>query len=107
MGIARHKVSDYYRGRLRQPAGWDEQARDVAAENLPTPEEWAEGRQSAERTMAILGDLPEHYRLILLWRYWEQCSARQIAEATGRSEKGVERLLARAREQFKRRWLHE
>jgi hypothetical protein len=28
-----------------------------------------------------------------------------MAEVMGRSEKAIERLLARAREQFRRRWL--
>jgi DNA-directed RNA polymerase specialized sigma24 family protein len=51
--------------------------------------------------------MPEAYSLILLWRYWEQRSTQEIAAQTGRTEKAVERMLARAREQFKRRWANE
>jgi DNA-directed RNA polymerase specialized sigma24 family protein len=51
-----------------------------------------------------LRDLPDHYRVALLWRYWEQRSAAEMAELTGRTAKGVERLLARARIEFGLRW---
>ena len=52
----------------------------------------------------VLEDLPEHYSAAFQWRYWEKRSARQMAEATGRTEKAIERLLARARDEFRRRW---
>ena len=45
--------------------------------------------------------------LDLLWRYWEQRSARDVAAAIGTTEKSVERLLARARAKFKELWLKE
>lgn len=40
----------------------------------------------------------------LLWRYWDKRSTQEMALMAGRTEKGMERLLARARERFKRRW---
>jgi DNA-directed RNA polymerase specialized sigma24 family protein len=43
----------------------------------------------------------------LLWRYWEQRSAREMAAAIGATEKSVERTLARARATFKELWLKE
>jgi DNA-directed RNA polymerase specialized sigma24 family protein len=45
--------------------------------------------------------------MVLLWRYWERRSAAEMAAATGRTEKAIERLLARARGQFRRRWNRE
>jgi DNA-directed RNA polymerase specialized sigma24 family protein len=51
--------------------------------------------------------MPERYAFILLWRYWEQRSARDVAAAIGTTEKSVERLLARARAKFKELWLKE
>jgi RNA polymerase sigma factor (sigma-70 family) len=59
------------------------------------------------RVRGILEELPEVYGLALLWRYWERRSAKEIAETTGKTEKAVERILARARAQFKRKWNHE
>jgi DNA-directed RNA polymerase specialized sigma24 family protein len=51
--------------------------------------------------------MPERYALMLLWRYWEQRSTRDIALAIGATEKSVERTLARARARFKELWLGE
>jgi RNA polymerase sigma-70 factor (ECF subfamily) len=105
LGIARHKIEDYYR-RLLQSA----QTLDAAvAEELPATElnieEIADRKRTQDRARQVLGQLPEHYSAALRWRYWEKRSAREMAEATGRTEKAIERLLARAREQFRRRWL--
>jgi DNA-directed RNA polymerase specialized sigma24 family protein len=41
---------------------------------------------------------------VLLWRYLENRSVREMAQLAGKTEKAIERLLARAREQFRRRW---
>ena len=59
-----------------------------------------------KKVRSILDQLPEAYSLALIWRYWEKRSAREIAEATGKTEKAIERILARARAQFKRKWNH-
>ena len=105
LGIARHKVEDHYRERLQSAQPLEPHA----AEELATAEFDMEAVADRERTeyraRQILDELPEHYGVALKWRYWEKRSARQMAEATGRSEKAIERILARAREQFRRRWL--
>jgi RNA polymerase sigma-70 factor (ECF subfamily) len=105
LGIARHKVEDHYRKRLRETqfqdeeeSMWDEPAR------LRDVEEALAKRQAGQRTQEILKTLPETYSLILLWRYWEKRSLRDIAVQIGKTEKAVERMLARARQQFKKRW---
>jgi len=105
LGIARHKIEDYYR-RLLQSA---QPLEPAVAEELPAAEldmeAIADRERTEQRARKVLAELPEHYSVALQWRYWEKRSARQMAEATGRSEKAIERLLARAREQFRRRWL--
>lgn len=108
LGIARHKVEDHYRGRLREPLELPE------GEGLPPgmrlDPEWddqLDRQQVYERTQRVMASLPEIYSLVLLWRYWEKRSTREMAELTGKTEKAVERLLARARENFKRRWNNE
>jgi DNA-directed RNA polymerase specialized sigma24 family protein len=55
----------------------------------------------------VLEHLPDAYRAALMWRYWEKRSAREMAAMSGRTEKSIERLLARARQQFRRRWSEE
>jgi len=105
LGIARHKVEDHYRQRLRDLQFLEE---DEISQNEATNFEYAEEmlaqRQASQRTWEILVSLPEIYGVILLWKYWEERSLREIAEKTGRTEKAIERLLARARHQFKKRW---
>lgn len=106
LGIARHKVKDYYRARLRESAAiepdWPESAAELAVE--PQMEHALDQERLFQKTKHVLEELPELYSLALLWRYWEQRSAQEMAAQTGRTEKAIERILARAREQFKRRW---
>ena len=105
LGIARHKVEDHYRKRLRD-------VQVLGEEDSPSPEpvettnieEAIQQREAAKITQEILARLPKAYSIVLLWRYWEKCSLAEIATQTGRTEKAVERLLARARDQFKREW---
>lgn len=104
LAIARHKVEDYYRSRLRQPQplpGSDEEPVDTVS---PLLDDLLDRDAIDRKARAVLAALPEQYALVLLWRYWEKASARDIALKTGRTEKAVERLLARARNQFRKRW---
>ena len=108
MGIARHKVADYYRACLREP----ESAEDTDEQpNLEAPgaslDDLLENKRLQEKTWQALTEMPEKYRIVLLWRYWEKCSAREMAARTKKTEKAIERLLARAREEFRRRWADE
>jgi RNA polymerase sigma-70 factor (ECF subfamily) len=107
LSIARHKVEDYYRRRLREPSPL-ENDEDPLDSKVPAVDPQVDGlidRSRLENKIAeILANLPETYGLILLWRYWEKRSARDIAVTIGRTEKAVERLLARARAQFKKKW---
>jgi RNA polymerase sigma-70 factor (ECF subfamily) len=107
MGIARHKVEDYYRARLREPEPMDDQPDPPETAEDPGLEEIMDREQKETRVHRVLSDMPEAYSLALLWRYWERRSAREIAQETDRTEKAVERLLARARAEFRRRWNHE
>ncbi len=106
LGIARHKVEDYYRRRLRE-MGSPLELDDMA---LPAPtadagiEERIDRERLRDKTHRVLAQLPEPYGLVLLWRYWEKRSAREMAEQTGRTEKAIERLLARARTRFRSLW---
>jgi RNA polymerase sigma-70 factor, ECF subfamily len=104
LGIARYKVEDYYRRRFREAESNDEE--DSAAELAVVPmfEQQMDSAIQQERVQATLALLPEAYSLALLWRYRDGKSAREMAQLTGKTEKAIERLLARARENFRRRW---
>jgi len=105
LGIARHKLDDYYRRRILET---DLPEEDGASEELtitPAFEDELDSATQQERIDKILADLPEAYSLALLWRYRDEKSAREMAELTGKTEKAIERLLARARQSFRRRWI--
>jgi RNA polymerase sigma-70 factor (ECF subfamily) len=105
LGIARHKVEDHYRTRLRAPVAIEEEPEEAAEWPLmPDLDQWLDDERLRERTLRVLADLPEPYRLALLWRYWEKCPVQEMAMRTGKTQKSMERLLARARSQFRRKW---
>jgi RNA polymerase sigma-70 factor, ECF subfamily len=107
IGIARHKVEDLYRRLLRAPEAIEAIARDDEQQlsEAPALEERLDALRTREKARQILARIPERYGLVLLWRYWEQRSVREIASAIGTTEKSVERMLARARQRFKQAWL--
>ncbi|MDX1982439.1 MAG: RNA polymerase sigma factor [Bryobacteraceae bacterium] len=109
LGIARHKVEDHYRARLRSKMDQEDEDSPIEATPAPDPplDFWLDQARVEDRTQRILASLPEHYSAVLQWRYWEKRSVQEMAAALGRTEKAVERTLARAREQFKLRWSHE
>jgi len=107
LGIARHKIEDYYRKRIRQAEVQEDDATagDLAPSlQFDTP---LDGTVDEDRVQRTLARLPEAYGLALTWRYRDGKSLRDMAELTGKTEKAIERLLARARESFKKRWNDE
>ena len=108
VAIARHKIEDIYRQRLRAALAFDLDSIEYEppSTEIPLDERIDKARVNA-KTRRVLERMPERYALILLWRYWEQRSAREVAAAIGTTEKSVERLLARARARFKELWLKE
>lgn len=105
LGIARHKVEDYYRRRLREvEVPGEEEGTTPEPIDPHSVEEAIEQRRAEEKARDVLSQLPEVYAIVLRWRYWEKRGLSEIAQQTGRTEKAIERLLARAREQFKRKW---
>ena len=102
LSIARNKVEDHYRrtlGGVLTVLESEDEIPDL------TPSADLEGALDAARqatkAATVLTSLPYEYAIALRWRYWEGRSAREMSEARGRSEKAVERLLARARTKFK------
>src|SRR5215467_7690212 len=70
-GIARHKVENHYRNRLREvqlPDG-DESAEPVP-EDSPGLEEAFDRQEAENRVREVMAKIPESYSVVLLWRYW-------------------------------------
>lgn len=107
LGIARHKIADYYREKLRVPLltdDLDEAPLPGTLAVVPDMDERLDGQRLEARTRQILSTLPDPYRAVLVWRYWDQRSLAEMAAICGNTEKSIERLLDRARRLFKRRW---
>jgi RNA polymerase sigma-70 factor (ECF subfamily) len=109
LGIARHKIEDVYRQRLRASLPLDdlnEVGEEPPSDAMPVDER-IDRTRACLKARRILEQMPERYGLMLLWRYWEQRNAREMAAAIGTTEKSVERTLARARARFKELWSKE
>ena len=104
MGIARHKLEDYYRRRIRELERSEEDESPPEQAISPHFEQQLDLARQHQRVHRVLTMLPEPYALALIWRYRDEKSVREIAQLAGKTEKAMERLLARARENFKRRW---
>jgi len=103
LGIARHKIHDYYRKRFREVQIEENDSKTEPAARLRMQKTLATAAEG-ERVEQTLAQLPESYGLALIWRYRDGKSLREMAEVTGKTEKAMERLLARARDAFKKRW---
>jgi RNA polymerase sigma-70 factor (ECF subfamily) len=104
LGIARHKVDDYYRRRIDETELNEDDVTASEPELKIQIEEHLDAAADRERVQRVLARLPEAYGLALIWRYRDAKSLREMADLTGKTEKAIERLLARARETFKKRW---
>lgn len=105
LGIARHKVEDHYRALLRVPEATPEvELESLAGVMMPDFDGVLDQAQLQAKTWRVMASLQEQYRMALVWRYWDKISAREMAARLGKTEKAVERLLARARQQFRERW---
>jgi len=104
LGIARHKVEDYYRKRIREAESEDEDIDTSEPTIVSQIQERVETAVDHERVHRTLAQLSEAYGLALIWRYRDGKSLREMGQLTGKSEKAMERLLARARESFRKRW---
>ncbi len=96
--IGRNALVDHFR---RQ--GRDQRRQDTLVQLHPGTEDRgparADERDAVERALATLA--PDQ-RLALTFRYFDDLSVRDVADALGRSESATESLLTRAREAFRR-----
>jgi RNA polymerase sigma-70 factor (ECF subfamily) len=101
LGIARHKVEDYYRRQLQEFEVPEDSPEPTV---IPMVEDRLDRKQREKMIREVLADLPAPYAIVLLWRYLENRSVREMASISGKTEKAIERMLSRARQSFRRRW---
>ena len=101
-GIARNRL----RGVHREIERHANAARSLACSQSNCPEKDESCRQGHDGDMKtrvndVLSLLPERYASVLIKKYIDRKSVRDIAETFGQSEKAVESLLGRARTAFR------
>jgi RNA polymerase sigma-70 factor (ECF subfamily) len=111
LGIARKRVALYYRRRHTERNGTMTPHEETCLEveepaSIVVPEECVEQVERAAVVRAALLAMPEDRCRVLLEKYVGGLAVREIAERSGRTDKAVESLLSRAREQLRRlvRW---
>ena len=109
--IATNEALNWLRSRRREREHvLGSEASDVAFEQLPggaDPEDAALTTERRETVRAALARLPEHYRLVLTLRFFNDLSYQEIAEQTGQDANTVGVQLLRARQLLKRELLAE
>jgi RNA polymerase sigma-70 factor, ECF subfamily len=107
--IATNESLNWLRSRRREREHvLGSEASDVAFEQLPggdDPEDAALIIERREGVRAALARLPEHYRLVLTLRFFNDLSYQEIAEQTGQDANTVGVQLLRARQLLKRELL--
>jgi RNA polymerase sigma-70 factor (ECF subfamily) len=86
-------------------ASGDRAPREWRDEKAAKPLERLEDHELVETIRKTLEELPENQRAAMLLCRYQELSYRDIGEAIGVSEKAVKSLMARAREQLKRKLL--
>lgn len=99
LGIARHRALRHH----RRMSGLDLIAVDAIDESLHglPPPDVIENLERADVVRAALLCLTEDRRRVILDKYAEGLSVTEIARKSGRSDKAIESLLSRAREQLR------
>jgi RNA polymerase sigma-70 factor (ECF subfamily) len=105
VGIARHKIVDYYRTvkkeREQESYRLGNSDPNIISDDVPA----ADALESIETGVTVrkaLSDLDPKYQQVLLLKYVEDMSVVEISQIMGRSPKSVEGLLTRARNALKK-----
>jgi RNA polymerase sigma-70 factor (ECF subfamily) len=107
VGIANHKIMDYYR-RTKREVRLDVNSKNDEIRGFQPPVDDApsvqESLESAEMQLVVekaLSSLPIDYRQVLLLKYVEDMKVFEISQVMGRSPKSIDGLLTRARKLLK------
>jgi RNA polymerase sigma-70 factor (ECF subfamily) len=81
----------------------DENVREIP-DDAPAPWVDMEREVDGDRVRAVVAELPENYRVVLVLRYFQNLSYEQMMEVLGFSLTQVKVKLHRARRAFAKRW---
>lgn len=98
--IARHEIADYYRKRYAKKALKTLPLMDWLVSDHPQ-----DATEVAEIVRVTLSKMTPRYRNLLLGKYLDEYSVKELANQHDKTEKSIESDLFRAREEFKGLWL--
>ena len=98
LGIARHKLVDYWRKLGRE----ERSLRSLAAQTPDEPEDPWDVHLDSLRARQTLDVLAPHHRAVLTLRYLDDLPVAEVADVLDRTVHATEALLVRARAAFRR-----
>lgn len=100
--ITKNKVNDFYRKQYRrlEPIPLENDLTAEISDPKQDMDALVEKTFSSAGIIDCLNQLPEHYKLVLLLKYIDDRSVKEIATITNKSPKAVENILLRARAGF-------
>lgn len=105
MSIAAHYCIDQHRKRKLLETDIDEYtAEAIPDHNTPNPESVALQSEHRNQVQALLEELPEIDRAIIVLRYWHECSEEEISQVLDISVNAVKSRLHRARKKLAVIW---
>lgn len=106
LSIARNKLHDWYRRQFRSREKLsfvDEEACNEKLEKLESDdnvEECVLNNEVRKQVAAALAEINPDYRLVLVMKYLDGATVKEIAAVTGRTAKAVDGMLQRAKAAF-------
>lgn len=103
-GVAVRKAANFHRAANRKSHAKPELSESVAATittHEPQPLDWLLKKEQNRSLESAIESLDEESREILMLKYTENWSYKQLAEHLGTTEKAVEHRLARARKKMR------
>jgi len=94
--VAAHKIADHYRHGNRQQVTLEQVAETLYADEAISPEQMALSREEYEQVRALLQRLPSLQQQVIHLRFVYDLRCTEIAEALGKKEGAVRKLLWRA-----------
>lgn len=105
--ITRNKVYDYYRKQYKQCLETiciDAEPSVQISDTKQDIEFFIQRSYKSKCTLECLNRLPEHYKIILLLKYLDGRSVKEIAHITDKSNKSIDSVLQRAKSAFRKQY---
>lgn len=94
--IAKNTIKEFLRKQKRNPIKF---RLSMVNDNIPSPQD-NEIADQTEKVNQVLKRLKPKYRIILVYRYYEQLTIGNIAKIMDKSEGAIYKLIERARNEF-------